>query len=146
MTGSHGGSAEEKAALYRVGEWLIDNRGWVSFVTIAFTAFMAYEASKLEMFTSFNELLPYRHPFIAVHDKWSKQFGGANNLTIMFEVKHGTIFTQDILRKIYTATQLVDIFPDVNHDQIDSVAHRTTRYLRADSLCVRIEGPTPMVT
>jgi predicted RND superfamily exporter protein len=132
MTGSHGGSAEEKAALYRVGEWLIDNRGWVSFVTIAFTAFMAYEASKLEMFTSFNELLPYRHPFIAVHDKWSKQFGGANNLTIMFEVKHGTIFTQDILRKIYTATQLVDIFPDVNHDQIDSVAHRTTRYLRAE--------------
>jgi len=132
MTGSHGGSAEEKAALFRVGEWLIDNRGWVSFVTIAFTAFMAYEASKLEMFTSFNELLPYRHPFIAVHDKWSKQFGGANNLTIMFEVKHGTIFTQDILRKIYTATQLVDIFPDVNHDQIDSVAHRTTRYLRAE--------------
>lgn len=132
MAGSHGGSAESKAALYRVGEWLIDNRGWVSLVTIAFTAFMAYEASKLEMFTSFNELLPYRHPFIAVHDKWSKQFGGANNLTIMFEVKHGTIFTQQVLRKIYTATQLVDVFPDVNHDQIDSIAHRTTRYLRAE--------------
>ena len=132
MAGSHGGSAESKAALYRVGEWLIDNRGWVSLVTVAFTAFMAYEASKLEMFTSFNELLPYRHPFIAVHDKWSKQFGGANNLTIMFEVKHGTIFTQEVLRKIYTATQLVDVFPDVNHDQIDSIAHRTTRYLRAE--------------
>jgi predicted RND superfamily exporter protein len=84
---------------------------------------MAYEASKLEMFTSFNELLPYRHPFIAAHDKWSKPFGGANNLTIMFEVKHGTIFTQEVLRKVYTATQLVDVFPDVNHDQIDSIAH-----------------------
>ncbi len=132
MAGSHGGSADSSAALYRVGDWLIDNRGWVSLVTIAFTAFMAYEASKLEMFTSFNELLPYRHPFIAVHDKWSKQFGGANNLTIMFEVKHGTIFTQEVLRKIYTATQFVDVFPDVNHDQIDSIAHRTTRYLRAE--------------
>jgi hypothetical protein len=43
MAGSHGGSAESKAALYRVGEWLIDNRGWVSLVTIAFTAFMACE-------------------------------------------------------------------------------------------------------
>jgi predicted RND superfamily exporter protein len=67
MAGSHGGSADSSAALYRVGDWLIDNRGWVSLVTIAFTAFMAYEASKLEMFTSFNELLPYRHPFIAVY-------------------------------------------------------------------------------
>jgi predicted RND superfamily exporter protein len=120
---------DEKAALYRVGDWLIDNRGWVSLVTIAFTAFMTYEALRLEMFTSFAELLPYRHPFYAVHQKYSQQFGGANNITIMFEVKEGTIFTQDMLTRIFKATQVVDVLPDVNHDQIDSIGHRTTRYL-----------------
>jgi predicted RND superfamily exporter protein len=128
MAGS-GGTVEQKRALYRVGDWLIDNRAWVSLVTIAFTAFMAWESMKLEMFTSFSELLPYRHPFVQVHSKYSSQFGGANNITIMFEVKNGTIFTQDVLTRIYAATQVVDVLPDVNHDQIDSIGHRTTRYL-----------------
>ena len=120
---------DEKAALYKVGEWLIDNRRWVSLVTIAFTAFMAYESMKLEMFTSFGELLPYRHPFVEVHNRYSGQFGGANNITIMFEVKEGTIFNKDTLTRIFAATQVVDVLPDVNHDQIDSIGHRTTRYL-----------------
>ena len=92
MAGASSGSREEKAALYRVGDWLIDHRGLVSLITIAFTAFMAYESMKLEMFTSFGELLPYRHPFVEIHNKYSKQFGGANNITIMFEVKDGTVY------------------------------------------------------
>src|SRR5437660_4171523 len=47
----------------------------------------------------------------------------------MYEVKEGSIFTQDMLTRIFKATQVVDVLPDVNHDQIDSIAHRTTRYL-----------------
>ena len=120
---------EQKAALYKVGEWLIDNRMWVSLVTVAFTAFMTYESMQLQMFTSFGELLPYRHPFIAVHDKYASQFGGANNITIMFEVKEGSIFSRETLTKIFKATQAVDVLPGVNHDQIDSIGHRSTRYL-----------------
>jgi uncharacterized protein len=129
MTETHAQPPEEKAALYKVGEWLIDNRFWVSLVTIAFTAFMAYESIQLQMFTSFGELLPYRHPFVAVHNKYAQQFGGANNITIMFEVKEGTIFNRETLTRIFKATQVVDILPGVNHDQIDSIGHRSTRYL-----------------
>jgi uncharacterized protein len=119
----------EKAALYRVGEWLIEYRSWVALVTILFTGFMFYHSMQLKMFTSFGELLPYRHPFIKVHEKYSSQFGGANNITIMFEVADGTIFNQDTLTRIFMATREVDVLPGVNHDQIDSIGHRTTRYL-----------------
>ena len=129
MSGSGTSSPEEKAALYKVGDWLVDNRGWVSLITIAFTAFMAYEATKLQMFTSFGELLPYNHPFVSVHNKYSRQFGGANNITIMFEVKDGTIFNKDTLTKIFKATQEVDVLPDVNHDQIDSIGQPTSAIL-----------------
>jgi uncharacterized protein len=122
-------SSEQKAALYRVGDWLIDYRRAVGLVTLAFTSFMAYHALQLEMFTSFGELLPYKHPFVAVHTKYSKQFGGANNISIMFEVKDGTVFNKDTLTRIFKATQVVDILPGVNHDQIDSIGHRATRYL-----------------
>src|SRR5713226_1597709 len=90
---------QEKAALYRLGQWLIDHRKSVAAVTYGFTAEMLFFAFKLEMFTEFSDLLPYRHPFVQVHTKYANQFGGANNVTIMVEVKNGTIFTQDTLTR-----------------------------------------------
>ncbi len=118
-----------KESLYWLGEWLIRHRKPVVVITYLFTAVMAFFALKLEMFTEFGDLLPYKHPFIAVHTKYANQFGGANNITIMVEVKDGTIFNQDTLSRIFKMTQLVDKLPGVNHDQIDSIGHRTTRYL-----------------
>lgn len=120
---------QEKAALYRLGQWLIDHRKMVAFITYGFTAVMAYYATKLEMFTEFGDLLPYRHPFVQVHTKFANQFGGANNISIMVEVKNGTIFNIDTLTKIYKMTQTIDTLPGINHDQIDSIGHRSTRYL-----------------
>jgi predicted RND superfamily exporter protein len=86
---------QEKAALYRLGIWLIDHRKSVAVVAYAFTAVMLYFASRMEMFTSFGDLLPYRHPFVQVHTKFANQFGGANNINVMIEVKNGTVFNQD---------------------------------------------------
>jgi uncharacterized protein len=117
-----------KEALYRLGEWLIDHRKAVAAVTYIFTGIMAVFALRLEMFTEFGDLLPYRHPFIGVHTKYANQFGGANNITIMVEVDD-SIFNQDTLMRIFKMTQLVDKLPGVNHDQIDSIGHRSTRYL-----------------
>ena len=101
----------------------------MALVTYSFTAVMLYFAIRMEMFTEFGELLPYRHPFVQVHNKYANQFGGANNITIMFEVKNGTIFNKDTLTKIFKMTQIVDVLPGINHDQIDSIGHRSTRYL-----------------
>jgi hypothetical protein len=118
-----------KEPLYRLGEWLIRHRLPVAAFTILVTAVMAYFALKLEMSTSFGDLLPYRHEYVKVHTKYAGQFGGANNVAIMLEVKNGTIFNIDTLTKIYEITKIVDVLPGVNHDQIDSIGHRATRYL-----------------
>ncbi|MBI2963961.1 MAG: MMPL family transporter [Deltaproteobacteria bacterium] len=120
---------QEKAALYRLGQWLIDHRKMVAGLTYGFTALMLFYTVKIEMFTEFGDLLPYRHPFVQVHTKFANQFGGANNITIMVEVKNGTIFNVDTLSKIYKMTQVIDVLPGINHDQIDSIGHRSTRYL-----------------
>jgi uncharacterized protein len=127
---------QEKAALYRLGQWLIDHRKVVATVTYAFTALMLFYASQLEMFTEFGDLLPYRHPFVQVHMKYADQFGGANNITIMVEVKKGTIFNIDTLTKIFKMTQVIDKLPGINHDQIDSIGHRTTRYLKFEGASI----------
>jgi len=122
-------AARSKAALYRLGASLIKNRLPVTIITAIFTAFMAYEASRIEMSTAFNDLLPYRHPFVQVHFRFADQFGGANNVNIMLQVTKGDVFTKEILKKIYDMTQAMDRVTGVNHDQIASIGHRTTRYL-----------------
>src|SRR5688572_29898688 len=121
--------AAKKELLYRLGRWLIRNRKPIAAVTLGVTAVMAYFAAQLEMSTQFGDLLPYRHPFIKVHEKYSAQFGGANNIAIMVEVVDGTIFSTETLTKIFLMTKEVDVLPGVNHDQIDSIGHRATRYL-----------------
>ena len=122
-------AARSKAALYRLGANLIKYRFPITLIVAVFTGFMAYQATKLEMTTAFNDLLPYRHPWVQVHFRFAEQFGGANNVNVMLRVEKGDVFTKEILRKIYDMTQAMDRVTGVNHDQIESIGHRTTRYL-----------------
>lgn len=118
-----------KAALYRLGAKLIKNRIPVTLIAGLFTAFMAYHAAGIQMSTRFSDLLPYRHPFVQVHFKFANQFGGANNVNVMLKVEKGDVFNKEVLKKIYDMTQAMDRITGVNHDQIESIGHRTTRYL-----------------
>jgi hypothetical protein len=120
---------QSKAALYRLGASLIKNRVIVTLITTLLTAFMAYQAASLEMSTAFNDLLPYRHPFVQVHFRFADQFGGANNINLMLKVDKGDVFTLEILKKMFDMTLAMDRIYGVNHDQIASIGHRTTRYL-----------------
>ena len=121
--------SSERAALYRLGEGLIRNRLFITLGVLLVTGFMAWQALSIEMSTSFNDLLPYRHPFVRVHFRFADQFGGANNVNVMLKVEKGDVFTVNTLKKIYAMTQAMDRVTGVNHDQIESVGHRTTRYL-----------------
>src|SRR5215510_6147745 len=94
-----------KAALYNIGASLIRNRLPVTVITGIFTAFMAYKTFQIQMSTAFNDLLPYRHPFVQVHFRFSEQFGGANTINVMLTVKNGDVFTKEILRKIFDMTR-----------------------------------------
>ena len=122
-------AAKSKAALYRLGANLIRYRVPITLLVALFTGFMAYQATKLEMTTAFNDLLPYRHPWVQVHFRFAEQFGGANSVNVMLRVEEGDVFTKEILKKVFEMTQAMDRVTGVNHDQIESIGHRTTRYL-----------------
>lgn len=126
-------SEQDKRALYWLGERLIDYRHPVMVVVVIVTALFAYFASQLKLETSFGDLLPQSHPFVQIHNKYAGTFGGANNVQLMVEVKDGDIFNVATLARIYKITEAVDQVYGVNHNQIDSIGHRTTRYLRAQS-------------
>lgn len=127
------GGSQDKRVFYWLGEKLIDYRLPVTILVIVITAFFGWQASKLRLVTSFGDLLPQTHPFIKVHNKYAPTFGGANNIQLMLEVKEGDIFTVETLTRIFKVTEAVDRVYGVNHNQIDSIGHRTTRYLKVGS-------------
>ncbi len=123
-------SREEKKALYLLGERLIRHRTAVTIIVAVVTLWFGWHATRLHMITSFGDLLPQSHEFIKIHNKYSKNFGGANNIMMMVEIEDGNLFTVERLGQIYLMTQEVDRVYGVNHNQIDSIGHRTTRHLK----------------
>lgn len=122
-------SRENKKSLYLLGEILIRSRVPVMIAVVLVTAFFGWRATNLTMITSFGDLLPQSHEFIKIHNRYSKNFGGANNIMMMFEKEDSDIFNVENLGQIYLMTEEVDKIYGVNHNQIDSIGHRTTRHL-----------------
>ena len=120
-------SETEQSYLYRLGEQLIARRKivliGVTVVTLIFAAF----AVQLDLVTRFDETLPQDHEFIQTHNEYSETVGGANTLQIMLEVKDGTIFTKETLGKVFEMTKRLDTVYGINHDLINSLAHRTNK-------------------
>src|SRR5512140_912511 len=121
---------KDKRLLYWLGDKLIDYRHPVSIVVLLVTALFAYWSFQLRLVTSFGELLPQSHAYVKIHNRFSGTFGGANNIMIMLQVKDGSIFNKQTLNKIWKMTEGLDKVYGVNHNQIDSIAHRTVRYLK----------------
>src|SRR5215510_8877875 len=134
-------SMEDRGYLYHLGEKLIEQRKPVLIAVTVATLIFAVFALRLDMVTRFDELLPQNHPFIQVHNQYSGTFGGANTITIMLEVKDGTIFTKETLTKIFEMTQKLDKVYGVNHDLINSLAHRTNRRVRMLSGGMQVVEP-----
>ncbi len=124
---------ENEKPLYWLGRKLIEKRVPVMigvFIVTAFFGYHTYQLYKAGFVTSFGDLLPQTHPFMKVHNKYAGTFGGANNVMVMVEVKDGHIFDVETLTRIYQMTEEIDRVYGVNHSQIDSIGHRTTRSLR----------------
>src|SRR5438128_6892070 len=130
-SGTTGG--QDKRALYWLGERLIDYRHPVMAVVLVVTAVFAYWSFQLQLATSFGDLLPQTHPFVQIHNKYAGTFGGANNIQLMVEVKDGDIFTVSTLDRIYKITEEMDRVYGVNHNQMNSIGNRPTRYPRAQA-------------
>src|SRR5208337_2011564 len=92
------------------------------------TAFFGYYAAQTQLVTSFGDLLPQNHPFIQVAHKYDQYFGSVNNVTIMIEVKEGTIYNAKIIEKIVHMTNNMDLVYGIQHGSVRSIA--TSSYFR----------------
>src|SRR5712692_10457180 len=103
---------------YRFGEWILRRRYLVLFWVASFTLFFGYFAAQTQLVTSFGDLLPQDHPFIKIAHKYDQYFGSVNNVTIMIEARHGTIYTPEIIAKIVRMTRDMDLVYGILHGSV----------------------------
>jgi predicted RND superfamily exporter protein len=111
-------------------QFLIRHRT-VVLVSMAFiTVFFLSQVFRIQMFTQFLDLFPQNHPYVQVHKKYAKYFGGAYQATVVLEVKQGDVFNTGTLTKISRIQEAVDLIPGVDHFGIFSLASPKVSVLR----------------
>lgn len=106
------------------------HRPAVLLVLLAITAFWAFQARKVEMYSQFSDLLPQGHPYIQAYNYHRETFGGANIVTLVLQVKNGDIFNTETLKKVRYLTDQVDSINGVDHNQVASLSHVKIRNIK----------------
>jgi predicted RND superfamily exporter protein len=111
----------------RFAELVIRRRLLILIMTILITLFFAYQLLHLKIYTSFEDLLPQNHPYLKLHNKFRKLFGGANQVLITLQVKEGDIFNYKTLKKIKYITEKLEEIPAIDVYKIRSLASRSAK-------------------
>jgi hypothetical protein len=123
----------------RVAEWIVKRRFPISIGVLLLTAFFGFHSLKIEMYTAFSDLVPTDHPFIKVHNEFSKIFGGANLVLLAVEVKEGNIFNPRTLAKIKKLTEMLELTRGASNYQIFSIARQKVKDVRATSWGIEVQ-------
>ncbi len=102
--------------------FLIKHKKAAVIAMVLITLFFLSQIFRIQMYTKFLDLFPQNHPYVQVHEKYAKYFGGAYTATLVLKVKKGTVFNTDTLSKMSRITENVDLIPGVDHFGIYSIA------------------------
>lgn len=123
----------------RVADVVVKQRAMILALIVLVTLLFAFLSFKIEMYTAFADLLPNDHPYIRIHERYWKTFGGANVVMLSVEVTDGDIFNATVLEKIKKLTEMIERTPGANNYQIFSIARQKVKDVRATSWGIEVE-------
>jgi len=97
------------------------------------TVVLALFAARMEIKTVFADLLPTRHDYIQIHNRFKDTFGGANIVSIMITAREGDVFQRPVLEKVHRLQRDLQQVPAVNQFQIISLASRKLKEFKAST-------------
>ena len=109
----------------KLADFIIEKRLWILLAIFAITLFFAFKVTGLQVYSKFADLLPQGHPYIKVYNDIRERFGGANTVTMIFQVREGDIFNPTSLQKIRDITDELFYLPAVDRFKISSIAMNT---------------------
>ncbi len=118
--------------LDRICLFLSRHRLGVLLVILAITGVFLYGAFKIRGEVILQELLPYNHPYLKLHARFSEVFGsGGSGVTIALKAKNGDIFNEGFLTKVQKLTNEVELWDDVYRVLTVSIASRPIKVVSA---------------
>ena len=114
-------NGSQESMTLRFARMVVRRRGIISFLLIVSTAFFFYPILNSAMIAAGMPLPGPAvkidtiarsqwpdHPYIRAQDKFSQIFGGSSTVAVALEVKEGTIFNPETIKKIHYITQTLD--------------------------------------
>lgn len=105
----------------KLERWLFTHRAITLIAFLLFTAVMGAFAIQLRMEAGFEKQIPIGHEYIKTFQKYRDDLLGANRLTVVVRAKHGTIWNQEGLTRLYRVTQAVAYLPNVDRLGVQSL-------------------------
>ncbi|MCK5514490.1 MAG: hypothetical protein KAJ00_08325, partial [Deltaproteobacteria bacterium] len=106
----------------KLADFIIEKRLLVLTIISLISLFFVYKVKDIEVYTKFADLLPPGHEYIKVHNKIRAQFGGANTVNMVLQVKEGDIFNPTTLQKVRDISDELYLIPGVDRFKILSIA------------------------
>lgn len=78
-------------------------------------------ASHIAITAGFDKQLPSRHPFVTTFKQYQDTFYGANRIVVAVHARNGTIWNENVLRKVLQATEAVTFLKGVDRGSVTSI-------------------------
>ncbi|MBW1840054.1 MAG: hypothetical protein JRI49_08975 [Deltaproteobacteria bacterium] len=105
----------------KFSDLIIEKRQWFLVIISLITLFFTFLLKDLKVYTRYADLLPQKHEYIKTHNRIRSQFGGANTVTMVLQVREGDIFNPTTLQKIRDITDELYLIPAVDRFKILSI-------------------------
>lgn len=114
----------------RFSRMIIRYRFPIVIAILLLTGFLIYELRGLGFKTVLEDTLPPQHPYVQIHVRFQKMFGGANTMLVAMESKKGDIFNKRFLEKFKYLTDEIKFYPDAVTAQVVSISQAKTKNIR----------------
>src|SRR5512136_2660400 len=112
--------------------WFLSRyRMTVLIVILIITGIFLYGAFQIRGEVLIQEMLPYDHPYLKLHNRFSEVFGsGGSTVVITLRTKKGDIFNASILTKFQKMTNEVLMWDEVIRSLTVSIATRSVKVVK----------------
>jgi uncharacterized protein len=111
--------------------FLSRNRIFVLLVILVITGIFLYGAFKIRGEVILQHMLPYDHPYLKLHARFSEVFGsGGSGVAIAVNSKKGDIFREKTLGKIKRITEEIELWDEVYRVLTVSMASNSVKVVR----------------
>lgn len=112
--------------------WLLARHRLTFFLAVlAITGVFLYGAFQIRGEVILRDMLPYDHPYLKLHAKFSKIFGsGGSGAVIALKVKAGDVFNEGTLKKLKAMQEEVEMWDEVYRPLTISIASRSIKVVK----------------